>query len=333
MTARPVVLVTSRSFSSGRLDGRGQLEAAGLEVVVGPADHELTTLRPLLADTVAWVAGAGPVTAEHLDAAPRLRLVARYGVGVDAVDVTAAAQRDVLVTNTPGANSEAVADLAMALILAALRGLTGGDRGVRAGRWQVQRSRELGHLCVGIVGLGRIGRALLQRLSGFGCTVLGHDPGLADDDLRSLGVAPVALPELAGRCDVVSLHAPGEQLVVDARWLAHAAPGQIVVNTARASLVDEDAVAAALREGRLRMYATDTLGSEPGSRCGREPSPLLAPELTDRTIFTPHSGAHTVEAVDAMTGGALAAVLAMFRGEDPPNRVDPRKIDPQKEDS
>lgn len=173
---QPTVLVTSRSFSSGDLDARGQLESAGVRVVLGPADHDLETVRPLLAEVLAWIAGAGPVTADHLDAAPRLRLVARYGVGVEAVDLSYADQRGVMVTNTPGANSGAVAEHAMALMLSALRHVTAGDRRVRRGDWQVQRTRELGSLTVGIVGVGRIGRGVADRLSGFGSTVLGYDP-------------------------------------------------------------------------------------------------------------------------------------------------------------
>jgi len=98
---QPTVLVTSRSFSSGDLDARGQLESAGVRVVLGPADHDLETVRPLLAEAWAWIAGAGPVTADHLDAAPRLRLVARYGVGVEAVDLSYADRRGIMVTNTP----------------------------------------------------------------------------------------------------------------------------------------------------------------------------------------------------------------------------------------
>ena len=124
----------------------------------------------------AWIAGTGPVSAAHLDAAPRLRLVARYGVGVEAVDVAAAADRGVLVTNTPGANSDAVADHAVALMLALLRDITVGDRAVRGGDWQVRRGRQLGSVTVGIVGLGRIGRGVAARLQGFGTTVLGYDP-------------------------------------------------------------------------------------------------------------------------------------------------------------
>ena len=190
---QPTVLVTSRSFSSGDLDARGQLESAGVRVVLGPADHDLETVRPLLAEALAWIAGVGPVTADHLDAAPRLRLVARYGVGVEAVDLSYADQRGIMVTNTPGANSGAVAEHALALLLSALRRVTVGDRRVRRGDWQVQRTRELGALTVGIVGVGRIGRGVADRLSGFGSTVLGYDPWVDEETFRAAGIAPTSL--------------------------------------------------------------------------------------------------------------------------------------------
>lgn len=314
-----MVLVTSRSFSSGDLDLRAEVEGAGLELVVGPPDHDLTALAPLLARSTAWVAGTAPVTAAHLDAAPRLRLVARYGVGVDAVDLAAAAERGVLVTNTPGANSAAVADHAVALILAGLRDVGPGDREVRAGGHRVRRTRELGPLTVGVVGLGRIGRGVVARLSGFGSPLLGHDPGLTDAQLVALGVRPVDLDELARGSDVVTLHSPGDQVLVDARFLAGRPGRALLVNTARAALVDEDAVAEALRSGDLLRYASDVLVGESGGAR----SPLLADDLAGATLFTPHAGAQTVEAVDAMGRGAVDAVLAVARGEQPPNLVRP----------
>lgn len=314
-----MVLATSRSFSSGDLDLAAELRAAGCRVVRGPSDHDLEALRPLLAEVTHWVAGTGPVTAAHLDAAPALRLVARYGVGTEAVDLEAAAARGVLVTNTPGANTGAVADLTLALVLAALRDVPAGDRGVRAGDWRVERTRQLGQLTVGVVGLGRIGREVVARLRGFGSPLLGHDPFVAPDRLGELGVTGVGLDALAARSDVITLHVPGEEPLVDAALLAQVKPTALLVNTARASLVDEAAVADALRAGRLHRYATDVLAGETGGTR----SPLLADDLRDRTVFTPHAGAQTVEAVDRMGRGAVDAVLALIRGERPPNLVHP----------
>src|SRR5699024_2105108 len=120
----------------------------------------------------AWIAGTGPVTAKHLALAPQLRILARYGVGTDAVDLAAAAAAGVPVSNTPGANSEAVAEHALALILATLRAVPAGDRRVRAGDWSVTRGRQVAGATAGVIGFGRIGRALAGRLAALGCTIL-----------------------------------------------------------------------------------------------------------------------------------------------------------------
>ncbi|WP_420120162.1 NAD(P)-dependent oxidoreductase [Nakamurella sp.] len=310
MTA-PTVLVTARSFGTGRRDLAADLSADGIRVLRGPADHR--TLAPLLAEVDAWIAGTGPVTDEHLAAAPRLRIVARYGVGVDAVDLVAAARRGILVTNTPGANSGAVADHAIALLLAALRGVTAGDKRVRGGSWTVgERARELGSLTVGVVGFGRIGRGVAARLRGFGCRVLATDPFVPADAVAAAGAEPVAPEAIAETCEVVTLHAPGDAVVVTQAWLAAAPPGLVLVNTARAALVDEAALAGALRAGRVAAYAADTLVAEGGFE-----SPLLAADLADRVTVTPHTAAQTVEAVDLMGLGAVTAVRAVLAGADP----------------
>ncbi len=315
-----IALVTSRSFSTGELDLEAELTDAGYRVERGPSDHDLTKLQPLLARAEAWIAGTGPVSEAHLDAAPGLRVLARYGVGTDAVDLAAAARRHIVVSNTPGANTGAVADHTVALILAALRDVSAGDRGVRAGDWTVRRTRELGELSVGIVGLGRIGRAVATRLGGFGSPLLGFDPYVGEDEITALGVEPVGLSELARRSDVVTLHLPAAAVVVDAGFLALLRPSAILVNTARAGLVDEAAVARALRADRLHYYATDVLGSETAVDDPKE-HPLLAADLRGATVFTPHAAAQTVEAVDRMGRGAVDAVLAVRRGEPPPHLV------------
>ncbi len=312
---KPTVLVTPRSFSSGAVDLVGLLEARGVEVVRGPADHDLATLEPLLARSMAWIAGTSPVTAAHMDAAPHLKLIARYGVGVDAVDLSGAKQRGVLVTNTPGANSDAVAEHALALLFAALRNVVSGDRGVRQQDWAVHRARQIGSLRVGIAGFGRIGQALAARLQPLGASVFAYDPILPVGVLTATGASPIDLTALAG-CDVVSLHAPGENRLVDSGWLSEA-KGLILINTARSSLVDETAVAGALRNGRLKAYAAD----EVGAGHGESESPLFAEDLIDRVILTPHSAAQTVEAVDNMGSGAVDAVLALMAGRVPDNVV------------
>jgi D-3-phosphoglycerate dehydrogenase len=311
------VLVTSRSFGSGSLDLAGGLAASGHEVLRGPADHDLASLAPLLADAVAWIAGTGPVTAAHLDLAPQLAVVARYGVGVEAVDLAAAAARGVVVTNTPGANSDAVADHVLALLLSAARHVCAGDRRVRQQDWRVVRGRELGAMTVGIWGFGRIGQGVARRLSGFGSRVLACDPWLDAGRAAALGVAPATAADLATRCDAVSLNAPGGTLLAGSGWLDTVRPGLLLVNAARADLVDEAAVADSLRTGRLGGYAADTLAGDAGAHA----SPLLAADLADRVTITPHLGAQTVEAVDAMGRLAVEAVLDVLAGRAPEHAV------------
>jgi D-3-phosphoglycerate dehydrogenase len=310
------ILVTSRSFGSGRNDYPTQLQAGGHELLVGPPDHDLTALAPLLAEADGWIAGTGQVTAEHLDLAPGLKVVARYGVGVEAVDLAAARQRGVVVTNTPGANSGAVADHTIGLLLAAARQVAEGDRKVRRGDWKALRGREIGAMTIGIWGFGRIGQGVAQRLSGFGSKILACDPYLDADRAAALGAQPVSGDELAA-CDAVSLNAPGGNQLVTAEWLAQVRPGLLLVNSARADLVDEEALAAALRDGRVAGYAADSVA---GDTAGHD-SPLLAEDLAPRVTITPHVGAQTVEAIDEMGRMAMENALAVLAGDPPLNLV------------
>ncbi|WP_144874804.1 phosphoglycerate dehydrogenase [Microbacterium sp. 1.5R] len=315
-----VILATSRSFSDGDLDLVARARDAGHEIVRGPAHHGLTELGPLLAAADGWIAGTGPVTDDHLAAAPNLKVIARYGVGTEAVDVAAAERRGIPVTNTPGANADAVADHAVGLMLAALRCISDGDRRVRAGDWSVRRGRELGAATVGIVGFGRIGQGVARRLSGFGCAVLAADPFLAPERVVALGTVPISLDDLFRTADVVTLHAPGGQTLVDAARLDGIRPGTVLVNTARPDLIDEDAVATALRDGRLGAYAADTLAGDTAA----SGSPLLEADLAERVTVTPHLGAQTTQAVDNMGSMSLDDVLAVLAGSTPAHLVSSR---------
>ncbi len=311
------VVVTSRSFSSGDVDLKARLHDAGLHVVVAAPHHQVEDLRGPLADAVAWIAGTGPIGPEQIALAPQLRVIARYGVGYDAVDLAAAAERGIVVTNTPGANSDAVADHTLALALAALRSLVAGDRRLRGGDWSTIRGREVGSCVVGVVGFGRIGRGVANRFSGFGAEVLVHDPYVAETDIAEAGYSAASLDELFTRSDIVSLNLPGGSVIVDADRLSVARAGQVLVNTARADLVDETAIVDALRAGSLRAYAADTLAAEGVDAT----SPLLANDLADRVVVTPHFGAQTVEAIDRMGSLAVDGVLAVLGGRPPAHPV------------
>jgi D-3-phosphoglycerate dehydrogenase len=306
------VVITTRSFGSGDADPEGLLAAAGLEVVRADPGHDPAALAGPLAGAVAWIAGVGPIGASQLDLAPDLRVVARYGVGVDTVDRRELARRGVVLTNTPDANAATVADFALLMMLAALRQLTTSLGGAMP---TALESRELGQLTVGIVGFGRIGRAVARRLQGFGARVLAHDPLLDPGAVLPDGLdgEAVALDELAARCDVLTLHAPAlGRPLVDTALLSRVRPGLVLVNAARAELIDDAALAAALADGRVAVAALDAHDVGPGSPLAGRPDVLL----------TPHVAGQSRDSVDRMGMGAAEDVLRVLRGEPPLHPVD-----------
>jgi len=315
------VLVTPATFGRGDAALKPDLEQAVAQVVYNPharplAAHELI---PLVADVDGWIAGLDRIDAEVIDAAPRLKVIARYGVGVDRVDVAAATRRGVAVTNTPGANAAAVAEHTLALMLALCRNLCRSDQAVRRGEWPRFDGVELRGKVVGLVGFGAVGREAARRLQAFGCRVLAYDPFVAEETLRAHGVEPAALNQLAAAADVVSLHAgytPGNPAVVDAAFLAGMKPGAFLVNTARGELVDEGALRRALEGGRLRGAALDCLRDEPPPA----DHPLVG---LPQVVVTPHIAAHTEEAAAAMGRMALTACLQVLAGERAEHTVNP----------
>ena len=298
----------------------GLLESAGLQVIRGSTVHDPVELITPLATADAWITGRAPVTAELLDLAPRLRVVTSFGVDADAVDVTAAVRRAIVVTNTPGADTDAVADHALGLLLAALRGVVDGDRRIRAGRWTITRGRELCAMTVGIVGFERVGRAVARRLVGFGGTVRVHESFADPGQAAAAGLVSLPHEQFIAECDAVTLHAAGGLRILDADWLAGCREAQIVVNVGHAGLVDETAVAGALRSGRLSAYAADSLRRrDPAEGAG----PLLDSDLQPSVIVTPHLGAETLEAIDRMGLTAANDVIAVLAGHSPTHQIEP----------
>lgn len=283
-----------------------QLTAApgvSLRQVKGLSEEQLI---PLVADVDAWVVrSATQVTRRLVDAAPRLRWIARAGAGLDNIDVAAAKERGIAVLNVPGANSVAVAELVFALLLALFRQIPEADASLRRGAWEKARfkGRELRGKTLGIVGLGRIGRAVAQRARAFEMTVVGHDPLVADADARAAGVEPLPLDDLLVRADIVTLHVPATPQtrgMIGAAQLARMPRGAVLVNAARGGLVDEAALHAALVSGALGGAALDVFETEPPGA-----SPLLT---LPNVVATPHLGASTVEAQDAV-GEEIARLL------------------------
>jgi glyoxylate reductase len=262
------------------------------------------------------------VDSELLDAAGRqLRVVANFAVGYDNVDLVACRSAGVAVTNTPDVLTNATAELALALTLAAARLLSDAERDLRAGEWRgwdpsAYRGLELSGARVGVVGLGRIGRRYAELLRGFGVELLYTAPTPKPEAERELGARRVELKELLGQADVISLHAPATPEtagLIDVAALALVRRSAVLVNTSRGPLVDLAAVAAALREGRLGATGLDVFEGEP-----EVPEEILA---APRTVLTPHIGSATVKARDAMARTVAQNVIAVLEGGEPPNPV------------
>ena len=259
-----------------------------------------------------------PITGEVLDALPRCRLVVRYGVGVDNVDVEAATERGVWVANVPDYGRDEVADHTLALALALLRGVVVLDRSVRDGVWDLDAARPLRRLSVltwGVVGCGAIGTAVAGRAAGLGLRVLGYDlPAVAS----SPPVERVGLEELLGSADLVSLHAaltPASHHLIGADALARMRPTAYLVNTARGGLVDPAALLAALDAGELAGAALDVLEGEPpdelGWRLARHP----------RVVATPHAAWYSEEAFHTLKSEVAREALRVLEGGQPRSPV------------
>ena len=225
---KPSVVVTSRSFGSGDADPVGLLEDAGLEVVRADTGHDHEALKEPLAEAVAWIAGTAPIESRHLDMAPRLKIVARYGAGTDSVDVAAASERDIVVTNTPGANTEAVADHASRLDARRPAPCRGGRPGRAARRTPVasgQGARLPHHRARGLWEYRP--RPYSPAQNGFGSRVLVHDPYVSPEQIEEAGAEPVdELPDLASAVDLLSLHLPGGAgALIDEALLGKIRPG------------------------------------------------------------------------------------------------------------
>jgi len=235
------------------------------------------------------------------------------------VDVTAATQRGIVVTNTPGANSAAVAELTIGLMLALARRICQANQAVRSGQWPRISGVGLAGKTVGLVGFGSIGREVACRLSTFGCRVLVADPYVSPEAVSGCGAILMSLDELLPVSDFVCLHAAATPVttgMVNESFLRIMKPGAFLVNTARGELIEEAALAQAIESGRLRGAALDCFRKEPP---GIEHPLLRLPQV----LVTPHTGAHTDEAVNAMGRMALDACLAVLRGQRPAHVINP----------
>lgn len=278
-----------------------------------------SALLPALADADAVIIrSATQIDAEALAAAPQLKVVARAGIGLDNVDVPAATARGVLVVNAPQSNIVTAAEHAVALLLAAARHIAPASAALKSGVWARSKFTgvEVSEKTVGVVGLGRIGVLFAQRMAGFGTNLIAYDPYISAARAAQIGVRLVSLEELLAESDFISIHLPKTPETVGLigeRELALTKPGVVIVNAARGGLIDEHALAQALKSGQVGAAGIDVFATEPCTD-----SPLFE---FDNVVVTPHLGASTVEAQDKAGVSVATSVRLALQGEFVPDAV------------
>lgn len=304
------ISITTRSF--------GNLDPAPLEYLRGIFDdiginNEGKKLSEdesiaLMTGAVGVLAGTEKLTEKVFAACPNLKVVSRVGVGLDSVDLQAAERHGIKVLNTPGVLSDAVAELALALMLDCLRHVTAADRQVRAGNWKSPMGRLLRGKTVGIIGLGAIGRRLAELLEPFGVKLLAHDVVIDDEFAEKHGVQKVDLEILLKESDIVSVHAPltdDTRKLISAELIGSMKSDAILINASRGGLVDDTALYEALAEKRLGAAGMDVFEKEPYE------GPLTK---LDNVVLVPHMGSYALESRIEMEWAAarnLAAALGV----------------------
>lgn len=306
------VLATPRSFALTSPEPVHMLEEAGYQVLrlERPADGTITAtmMAEAIKDVQAIIIGIEPLNRAVLEHAQDLRLISKYGVGMDNIDIETARSRGIALGWTPGANSNAVAELTLGLMFALARRIPQADQALHAGHFERVRGIELHGHVLGVIGLGRIGARVAQAASCLGMQVLAYDPFLTQSPSSEVNL--VDLGQLLKYADVISLHLPlteQSRHMIDAQALNAMKPGALLINTARGGIVDEQALYEAIQSGKLGGAAIDCFGQEPATD-----SPLLH---LRQVIGTPHIASHTQEASEAMGRMAAENVVAGLKGQ------------------
>ncbi len=301
------ILVTPRSLTKGGDPSLEVLRTAGYQLVFStpgklPDEQELVGLVP---GCVGWLAGVEKITAQVLDAATDLRAISRNGTGVDAVDLDACKRHGVNVLRAEGANARGVAELTLALLLALSRSIPFGDAGLKMGRWGRRMGSELAGKTLGLVGCGRIGKIVARFALAMDMKVIAYDEFPDSGFAPSLSFCFLPMEDVLRESDFLSLHCPyqeGERPVINREAIEKTRRGLFLVNTARAGLVDPEALLEALEKGHVAGYGVDVFATEP---------PAVDVLISnDRVIASPHVGAYTKESVARVTRQAVENLLS-----------------------
>lgn len=296
------------------------LAQAGLTAELVPCSSPQDVIEAAR-DADAVITQYAPIDAEVIQHLERCKVIVRYGVGVETVDVRAASERGIWVANVPDYGVEEVADHALALLLAMFRSVVPLDRAVRSGRWTYDEARPLHRirdLTIGVVGCGRIGTALATKVRCLGSTVLVADPNGVPEAAREMGVKEASLSDLLRESDAISVHVPltsNTRGLFGAAELAAMKPTAFLVNTARGGIVDETALLRALDEGEIAGAGLDVLAQEPPD--------LLHGQLIghDRVIVTPHSAWYSEESFETLKTEVAREVVRVLQGDSPRSPV------------
>jgi D-3-phosphoglycerate dehydrogenase / 2-oxoglutarate reductase len=315
----PVVLVCQPFLFQKIGTWREILESAGFEVKFPRVGGCVLTEEQLASDldrALATIASTEPYTPSILQRATSLRVISRTGVGYDSIDMRAATDRGVVVACTPGTNHEAVAEHAFALLLAVAKRIVPGHAEVAQGGFRRQPSLALRGKTLGLVGLGRTGRAMARRAATFDMHVLAYDPFLTTLPSDARGVELVAFEELLARCDIISLHAAateGTSRLIRRETLDQMKKGVVLVNTARGSLIDEAALTEALQSGEVAAAGLDVFEREPPAG-----SPLLS---APNVVFSPHLAGIDEQAFEDMATMAAQTIVDLYQWRWPVERL------------
>lgn len=301
------VLVTPRSFGKNDPTLFDQLKAGGFEVVRNDTGAILSeeTICRMIADCDAVILGVDPCNKNVLDHAPKLRAIARYGVGLDNIDLEECKKRGISVTRTVGANSNAVADFAFGLMLAVARKIVLIDNKCRKQDWSKNTGIDVFGKTLGIIGLGAVGKCVARRAAGFGMKLLAADPYFDDKFAQDFGIARASVDEICEKCDFITLHSvltDETRNLINADRIAKMKKTAILINTARGGLIDEATLLTALREKRIYGAGIDVFSSEPPAE--KEWYTL------DNIVMGSHTSSSTVDTANRQGKMCVDALLA-----------------------
>lgn len=322
------VFSTSPTFGYYALEPLEYLAKHGCEIELVPKGKKMSEeeLVQSVGEYDAMIVGVDKITKPIIEASQKLKIITKHGAGVDNIDVETASRRGIVVTNAPGTNSDAVADLTVGLFVSLARNIPFADHSVKEGGWSRIVGVQVNGKVLGIIGLGQIGKRVAKRMSGFDMRILAYDIVKNEALAKKLGVTYLALDEILTESDFISIHVPlnaSTRRMIGERELGLMKKTAFLVNISRGDIVDEEALYRALKDGRIRAAALDVFFHEPPRK-----SPLLN---LDNVISTPHMGAYTYEALREAGMVCVRDIVDALRGRHPRFVVNPEVLKKQSE--